>query len=134
MKKVISILFVVAIASANMMAQESQEKNSPKKSPEERAENMTKRMTKELALTQDQQIKMKALMVKREREREKAMDVRKGERDKMDGEIKTILTPEQFQKFQERREEMKKKQHGKRMPPTNTNEAVPAPPSAPENK
>ncbi|MCX6295787.1 MAG: hypothetical protein NTX97_06930, partial [Bacteroidetes bacterium] len=66
MKKIILILFTVVIASVKGMAQEPPKKNAPLKTPEERAENMTKRMTKELSLTADQQVKTKAIILKRE--------------------------------------------------------------------
>ena len=66
MKNIILILFTVAIASVNALAQEPAKPRPPKKSPEERAENITKRMTKELNLNADQEVKAKSIILKRE--------------------------------------------------------------------
>jgi Spy/CpxP family protein refolding chaperone len=115
MKKTLLILFAVAIASVNMMAQEPQDGNTPKRSPEERATKMLERMTKELVLTADQQTKMKALILKREKEREERMKEEKARMDKMDAEIKAILTPEQYQKFEQKKKEMRQNHMKKRM-------------------
>ncbi len=119
MKKKILILFTVAIASVNMFAQEGAppRKDAPKKTPEERAENMTKRMTKEFALTAEQQTKVKVLILKTELEKEKMKNELKEGRAKMEEEMKTILTSEQFQRFKQKGEEMKNKRHDKQMPP-----------------
>ncbi len=114
MKKILLILFAIAIASINIMAQGPQDGNAPKRSPEERAAKMTERMTKELVLTADQQTKLKALILKREKEREERMKEEKARMDKMDAEIKTILTPEQYQKFEQKRNEMRQNHQQKR--------------------
>ena len=126
------MLFAVAIASVNIYAQEPQEKNAPKKTPEERAENMTKRMTKELALTPDQQTKMKDLILRREQEREQKMEGAKQDRGKWDAEMKAILTPEQYQKLQEKREEGKEKREEKRKSGSGSNGNPPPPPAPPQ--
>ncbi len=131
MKKTILMLFAVAIASVNLLAQEQQESNAPKKSPEERADNMTKRMTKELGLNPDQQTKMKALILSREQEREQKSKGAKPDKEKREAEMKAILTPEQFQKLQQIREEEKDKRHERR--PSGSN-GTPPPPSAPPQK
>ncbi len=128
MKKIISLLFAVAIASANLLAQGPPEQ-APKKTPEERAENMTKRLTKELDLNSEQQIKTKALILKREQERDSKMKKGKEDHEKANAEFKSFLTEEQYKKFEERQKEMKKKrQHNRaqKVPP------VPAQPIAPE--
>ena len=117
MKKTLLILFTVAIASVNMMAQEPKDSNAPKRTPEERAEKMTQRMTKEFLLTADQQTKMKALISKREKEREERMKEEKARMEKYDAEIKAILTPEQYRKFEQKKSEMKENYRKKRMAP-----------------
>lgn len=119
------ILFMVAIAAVNAGAQEKTQPPPQKKTPEERAENMTKRMAKELALTDAQQTQVKALILKRERQREETMKAHKAEMEKIDAEFKTILTPDQYQKFEQKKEEMKQKRQEKRMHP--------GPPPAPDN-
>ncbi len=132
-KKTILILFAVAIASANVMAQESVKPRPPKKTPEERAEQMTKRLTKELALNADQQVKTKEIILKRELEREKMANDMKAAPVKVKEDFKKILTPEQFQKFEQKEAEMKQKREERRKkglpPPDNA-----PPPPAPEGK
>ena len=117
MKKTILMLFTVAIASVNMMAQEPQDGNAPKRTPEERAAKMTERMTKELVLTPDQQTKMKALILKHEQDREARMQEEKARMDKKDTEIKAILTPEQYLKFQQKKNEMRQNHQKKHAAP-----------------
>jgi Spy/CpxP family protein refolding chaperone len=92
MKKIVFILFVVAIASSKMLAQGPPKEKGPKKSPEERAEMITKRMTKELALTPEQQTKVKAIVLKRAQERDAKIKEGKTIRDKVDHDFKLILT------------------------------------------
>lgn len=125
MKNIILILFTVAIASLNVFSQEAGEPRPPKKTPEERAENMTKRLTKELNLNSEQQIKAKSIILKREQEREKLAVEMKERHGKAKEEFKTFLTPEQFQKFEKKEAEMKKKREERRMK---------SQPTAPEGK
>lgn len=130
MKNIILILFTVAIASVNALAQESTKPRPAKKTPEERAENITKRMTKELNLNADQQVKAKSIILKRELEREKVSKEIKEEHGKAKEEFKAFLTPEQFQKFEKREAEMKKKREERRMespPPAKDAPQSPAP-------
>lgn len=133
MKRIILILFTVAIASVNSVAQEPTKPPPPRKTPEERAENMTKRLTKELALNPEQQIKAKAIVLKREQDREKvAKDMKQGS-GKVKEEFKAILTPEQFQKFEAKEAEMKKKREERRKQSPPPSKDAPQPP-APEEK
>jgi len=127
MKKLIMILFVVALGAMNASAQDDNAQLPPqKKTPEQRANNMTKRMTKELALTTDQQAKINALILKREKQREEDMKARKVQMQQMDAEFKAILNADQYQKFEQKKEEMRKKRQEKRMHPG-------TPPPAPDN-
>lgn len=114
MKRIILILFTVAIASVNAMAQESTKQKREQKTPEERAENMTKRLTKELNLSADQQDKVKSIILKREQDREKIAKEMKEAPVKVREELKVILSPEQFQKFEAKEAEMKKKREERR--------------------
>ncbi len=121
MKNIILILFTVAIASVNAVAQEpTKPKPAPKgsigtkKTPEERAENMTKRLSKELNLNPDQELKTKAIILKRELERERITKDVKEAHGKAKEEFKSFLTPEQFQKFEKKEAEMKQKREERR--------------------
>lgn len=121
---------MVSIAAVNSYAQDTQDDNTKlpphKHTPEQRATMMTKRMTKELALNTDQQAKVKALILQRENEREEQMKARKAEREKMDAQLKAILTADQYKQFEQKKEEMKKQRQEKRMHPG-------TPPPAPDN-
>lgn len=130
-KRIILILFTAAIASVNSMAQELAKSDPPKKTPEERAENMTKRLTKELALNPEQQVKAKAIILKREQDREKITNDMKEGHEKVKEEFKLFLSQEQFQKFEKKEAEMKKKREERRKqsPPNE-----PPSPPAPEGK
>ena len=125
MKRIILILFTVAIASVNALAQGPERSSPPKKTPEERAENMTKRLTKELNLSVDQQGKVKSIILKREQDREKIAKEMKEAPVKVKEELKVVLSPEQFQKFEAKEAEMKKNREERRKK---------SPPPAPEGK
>lgn len=114
MKKIMLMLFIVAIASVNVNAQDDKD---GKKSPEERAEMMIKKMTKELTLTADQQAKIKTLILKNEREKEARKKEEKARKERMHEEMKAILTAEQFKKIEQKRNEKKKDNPKKKMPP-----------------
>jgi len=129
MKKAVLTLFAIAIAFASIKAQEAPERSAPRKSPEERAENMTKRITKELTLKPEQVVKVKEVILKREKERDALMDARKKEMEKVDAEFKTILSAEQFQLFIKKKNEMIQKRKDKGLPPELGDDGPPPPPS-----
>ncbi|HEX8516709.1 MAG TPA: hypothetical protein VF868_10955 [Bacteroidia bacterium] len=110
MKKLMMILFAVAMTTATAIAQETKQPPA-KKTPEERAEMATARMTKTLALNEEQQQKVKALILKREKDREnmqeKARDTRQKVEAEMEADLQKILNAEQFEKFKKKKEEMK---------------------------
>ncbi len=117
MKKTLFTLFTVVITSVCTTAQNSTPHDEmDKKSPEERAENITKKMTKELVLTTEQQSKVKALLLKREQERQERMKEEKIRREKMDADLKAILTPDQYNKLETMKKEKKQQHHGKGNP------------------
>jgi Spy/CpxP family protein refolding chaperone len=110
MKKLILSMLAAMIASASLLAQEPMpEPQKPQKSPQERADNMTNRMAKELGLTADQKEKVHAIILKREIERDKAIDEMKKDREAVEAELKTILNAEQFKKFEEKKKEIVEK-------------------------
>ncbi len=122
MKKTILILFTVAIAAVNMSAQE---KKSVAKSPEQRTEKMVTRLNEVLALNDDQKVKVKAVVLKREQKRAELHkqyetdkeSFKKANRENIktgEAELKKILTPEQTEKLKKHREEMKQKRKDKK--------------------
>ena len=86
---------------------------------------MPKRLSKELNLKAEKETKTKEIILKREVEREKIQKSAKEGHGKAKEEFKAFLTPEQFQKFENREVEMKKKREERRME---------SPPPAPEGK
>ncbi len=134
MKRIILILFTVAIASVNSLAQEPPKESAPKKTPEERAENMTKRLTKELNLNADQQVKAKAIILKREQDRESMIKKTKDAHEKTKAEFKAFLSEEQFKKFETKEEEMKKKREERRKQGSRPNKGNTSPPPTREEK
>lgn len=127
------ILFAVTIGTASINAQEAPPPPAEKKTPEERAEMMTRNLTKSLDLKPDQQEKVKAIIIKREKEREAMQANAKGKREQMEKQMEDdfqkILNSEQFEKFKKKREEMKKKRMEKR-DSQNSDDGLP-PPSPP---
>ena len=122
MKKTILILFTVAIAAVNVKAQE---KKPAVKSPEERTEKMVGRLNDVLALNDEQKVKAKDIILKREQKRTELhkqyekdkQSFKKANRENMksgEEELKKILTPEQSEKLKKHHEEMKQKHKGKR--------------------
>jgi Spy/CpxP family protein refolding chaperone len=103
---------VAGLFAATMMAQEPVKQERPK-TPEERAEMITKRMTTQLKLSDSQQEKVKSLILEREKARERNEKNRQEQMEKMDAEMKTLLSPEQYAKWTEKRKEMKEKRAAK---------------------
>ena len=95
------------------------------KTPEERAANQTKKLTEKLMLSADQATQVQAALLERMTQMqnikgmEKGAGKRKVAKETMqtfDGKMKTILSADQYTKFQELREDMKgkmKKRRGK---------------------
>ena len=100
------------------------------------------RMTTELNLNPDQQAKVKALLEKQAKERREIFSdtnlPRDERREKMrtlnqdeTKELKSILTPDQFEKWKKLREQMRSRRPGG---PGQPGESAPAPAPAPEPK
>jgi Spy/CpxP family protein refolding chaperone len=134
MKKLMMILFTATMTAVNAMAQEAPKTPPPHKTPEERAANITARMTKSLALNPDQQQKVKAMILQREQEKDELREKAKGSHEKMqaaiEGDLKNILTPEQFEKFKKNRDEAEKKRAERKSKPAPDGHAAPPPPPA----
>ncbi|HLH55600.1 MAG TPA: hypothetical protein VKY92_18515 [Verrucomicrobiae bacterium] len=102
-------------------------------------EKRVDRLTTELNLNQEQQAKVKSLFEKQATERREILNLpREERREKMralmqdeNSELKTILTSEQFQKWQKLREQMRARRGGNPGEPGNP---APAPAPAPEPK
>ena len=108
----------------SLMAQDADTDDKGKKSPEERAKHRTEVMTKELGLSPEQIARVNTVNITYARglgdvkdmtdasvkkERAKAL------RDKRDGDLKGILTAEQFTKMESLREKKKAVQKDKKV-------------------
>ncbi|HET6989871.1 MAG TPA: hypothetical protein VFJ43_01050 [Bacteroidia bacterium] len=99
---------------------EAQEHQRPEsnKTPEQRADGMSSHLEKDLGLTPDQKTKVRDLVLNKEKSMDQLNEKYKGQdpcagaterkqiRDTFENGMKTTLTPEQFQKWQDQ-----KKQH-----------------------
>ena len=120
-KLIIAALLVVGMTS---FAQEGKEKPNKEKmeqiTPEQRAGKHLKKMTKELGLNPDQQAQLKTIFMDQEARKANPVKPTKEEgkalRKEMDAKMKSILTPEQFEKWnaenEKRKAEMKAKKEG----------------------
>jgi protein CpxP len=115
MKKIILISFAIAIVTANISAQE---KKGPHKTPEQRAERRTVKLNQELALNEEQKVKVKEVVLKQELQRDESIkqfagnrevlkEANKKNRKESEDELKSILTPEQIDKLKQHKEEIK---------------------------
>jgi hypothetical protein len=113
------------ISIAGLFAQSPASTMKGNKTPEQRAERFTKKMTKELVLDAAQQERIKILNLDRFKKLEDARSaaaVSKKEvaakvkqvNEEYFSNVKGVLTPEQFAKFQEMKEEMKEKAFNKK--------------------
>ncbi len=124
MKKVVVIVFAFIISVGISWAQEDHI-SKVKKSAVERAEAFTKRMTKNLSLETTQIERFKVLNLDRFKQIEEARASIGGDKKQIALKVKEIndayfsnakgiLSPEQFTKFQEMKEEMKEKAMARR--------------------
>jgi periplasmic protein CpxP/Spy len=120
MKKFMIVAVALFISVSAAFAQSGTIAAKEKKSPEERAGKFTQRMTKELALDATQQERVKGINLERFKQLEEAKSVTTADTKETSTKVKQInenyfmnlkgvLTPEQFTRFQEMKEEMKEK-------------------------
>jgi hypothetical protein len=118
MKKIMLTVIAVAIASISTFAQKSK---PPRKTPGERTERIVVKMKTDLALSDDQVLKLKPVILKREQQRDELytkMDTVKTHTRKImkdaEEDFKKILTTEQLEKLKQERKEMHDKHMQKR--------------------
>ena len=100
----------------NRKVRKEQSVQKPKVTAEERAAKHVEMMKDSLNLTSDQVTKLQALQTQVAKDQEQARTARenaqqdmKAKKDAYDAQVKFILTPEQYQKYQEQRVNMMKK-------------------------
>jgi len=118
MTKPLTLLAALALASAGVHAQTAPPAapplNNPNagRTPEQQAQNQAMRLAKELALTPEQQTQMQQLMSTQRQETQTAIQQAGGNRramgqamragrDKFDTQLKAVLTPNQYTKYQQ---------------------------------
>jgi protein CpxP len=133
MSKTLALLTALAFSSAAAHAQTTPPAapplNNPDagRTPEQQAQNQAMRLAQELALTPDQQTQVQQLMAAQRQETQTAIQQAGGNRramgqamragrDKFDGQLKTVLTPAQYTKYQQlmaqRREMVRARRQG----------------------
>jgi len=112
------IILAVAVIMATAFSVLGQEKGirQPKRSAEDRTEKIVAKMKVDLVLSDDQVLKLKPVILRREQQRSEMyakMDTTKSNTKKVlkdsDEEIKRILTSEQYEKLKEQRKEARNK-------------------------
>lgn len=118
MKKSILFLAMLFITAASLMAQNNAGTNKGgKKTPEERADKYADKMQKDLGLTAEQRNKVRDLALTRAKKMDELRDKYKGKegdkqvwkderkkaRDEFHAGMKSVLSPEQFAKWEAQR-------------------------------
>ena len=118
--KILSLTLFMSIFCVGMSfaQQQGQKGQKTKETSEERASKRVEMMKKTLDLTPDQVTKLQAIQTQFAKDREQAKENRqdmKAKREAYDAQVKSILTPEQYQKYQDQRKDRKKNggKHGK---------------------
>ena len=134
MKNALLLLAALALTSAAQAQTTPPAQTAPlnsragaMRSPEQQAEAQAQRLAKELNLTADQQTKVQQLMAAQRQETQTAIQNAGGNRramgqamragrDKFNGQLQTVLTPDQYTKYQqimtERRAKMQERRQG----------------------
>lgn len=118
MKALVKKSLVLVLVSLFVFSVSAQRPDrNPKMTPEDRASKQTEMMTKQLDLTADQQAKIQEINLKysqqmaaqqgqAKEDRQQNMENMKAQMEAKNAEIKQVLTPEQFEKWQAKRNEM----------------------------
>lgn len=129
MKNALFLLAALALTSVAAQAQTTPAAppNRPLRSPEQQAEGQAQRLAKELNLSTDQQAKVQQLMAAQRQETQTAIQNAGGNRramgqamragrDKFNGQLQTVLTADQYTKYQqimtERRAQLRERRQG----------------------
>jgi hypothetical protein len=114
-KFITSLFFIAVLFSASYMYAQDQDPK-PKKTPEERAATMADRMKKNLELTDEQYNSVYPLLLEaakqKDADREQIRAIKQSAKErfeKNEASLKEILTPDQFNKYQEHKKKMLEK-------------------------
>ena len=113
--KVLSLTLLMSVVFAGITFAQRQKSELPQATPEQRDARRIEMMQATLNLTPEQVIKLRELNAKfaqmREQMHDAAPQIIKAQKDAYDAELKTILTPEQYQKYQEQRRQRAEFKH-----------------------
>jgi hypothetical protein len=123
--KILSMTLLMSILCVGMAFAQQQAKGQQapraKATPEERAAKQVERMQKTYNLSSEQVNRLKAVQTQFAKEQEQTTAGVKGNREDMkakaeayDAQVKSILTPEQYQKYQDDRKNMMKNAEGQK--------------------
>ncbi|TVT41909.1 hypothetical protein FNT36_10850 [Hymenobacter setariae] len=133
MIKTLALVAALGLASAAAHAQTAPTAQPPlnnltgNRTPEQQAQAQAGRLAKELNLSPEQQTQLQQLLTTQRQEMQAAIQQSGGNRramgqamragrDKFDGQLKTVLTPDQYTKYQQlmaqRREMMRERRQG----------------------
>jgi Spy/CpxP family protein refolding chaperone len=126
LNKIVFMLFLFVTTIFSAVAQDADVIKSEGKTPQERSEHQAKKLTKVIPLTAEQTPQVQAALLDRmtkmatmkttvEKGDGKQKEAAKAIMAEFDAKMKTILTPEQYTKFEQTREDKKEKMMEKRM-------------------
>ncbi len=122
----ITVLLFTALSTATFAQNEKNQ--GTQKTAEERATMMTRKLTQELTLTSEQQSKIHALLLDREKQRD-AGTLDRNDRTKVDADINALLTKEQQEKWAKMKEEAREKHKAQNGQPKKNGAEKPKAPS-----
>ena len=120
MKNIVKSIALIAILCSSLLASAQQ---IQQRSPQERSQNQTNWMQKNLGISEDQNKKAFDIIFKYAQQMDELRNAPKGKerRSEMqaistnrENELKTVLTADQFQKYQAHEQEMKEKMRERR--------------------
>lgn len=145
MKKLFFLFMTVAMAATMSYAQ-GKGQPKPKKTPEQRADACANKLEKDLTLNADQKKKVHDLALTRAKKMDELREKYKGQdpktwqaerkkvRDEFHSGMKSVLSPEQFAKWEEQRKKAAANHaKGKGKPKKGPKGGTPPPPPAPGN-
>lgn len=117
MKRISFLMIALLLVGGMAMAQAPRKGDKRKVDPKERAERMTERMAKEFSLTDAQKKELlTANMALVEKDCEKMRQEMKASREAYDGQLKKILTKEQYAAYTKKQaeREQRRREHRQR--------------------
>ncbi|MBL0339450.1 MAG: hypothetical protein IPP71_00105 [Bacteroidetes bacterium] len=121
MKKIALLAVLLFTAFSTATFAQNEKKQTTKKTAEQRTDLMVRKLTTELTLTSDQQTQVREIVLKRELMRD-AGQLDKDSRERIVGDINTLLSKEQQDKWIEMRKEAKEKYEQKKSTQSNPKE------------